>query len=190
MTWRAFDVNGDLHAGDLSYNNIGSRYLRPVVAFYQNASKFETSPNATIKAVTFFVNGTLSVPGTVATNSVGNFTVLDFSALSAPLAQWNRTYSLSNNTSSWRYAPLPLINASLRIQDLTKTFTIFATCAYSAEITASGLVQAQGEVLLTDIGNGLSEWIMVGVVVLALVLTIVVQIMFSRRKKAVRLGRR
>jgi hypothetical protein len=190
MTWRGFDVIGDLRAGDLSYNNVGSRYLRPVVAFYQNASKFETSPNATIKAVTFFVNGTLSVPGSVATNSVGNFTVLNFAELSAPLSQWNRTYSLSNNTSSWKYTPLPLINASLRIQDLTKTFTVFATCAYSAEITASGLVQAQGEVLLTDVGNGLNELMMAGVVVLGLALAIVAQILYSRRKKAVRLGRR
>ena len=190
MTWRSFNVSSDLRAGDLSYNNVGRRYLRPVVAFYQNASKFETSPNATIKAVTFFVNGTLSVPGPMATNSVGNFTFLDFSALSAPLAQWNRTYTLSNNTSSWKYAPPPLINASLRVQSLNKTFTIFATSVYSAEITASGLVQTQGEVLLTDVGTGLNEWIMVGVVVLALVLAIVVQIMYARRKKAVRLGRR
>jgi hypothetical protein len=190
MTWRAFNVSSDLRAADLSYNNVGNRYLRPVVAFYQNASKFELSPNATIKAVTFFVNGTQSVPGTVATNSVGNFTVIDFRSLSVPLAQWNRTYDLSNNTTRWTYSPLPLINASLRVQRLNKTFTIFASCAYSAEITASGLVQTQGEVLLADVGSGLNEWIMVGVVVLALVLAIVVQIMFRRRKKAVRLGRR
>lgn len=176
--------------GDLSYNNVGSRYLRPVVAFYQNASRFETNPNATVKAVTFFVNGTLSVAGTVATNSVGNFTVLDFNGLNAPLSQWQRAYTLSNNTSSWKYTPAPLINATLLVQRLNKTFTIVATCAYSAEITANGLVQTQGEVLLTDVGTGLNEWVMVGVIVLALVLSIMVQIMYGRKKKAVKLGRR
>jgi hypothetical protein len=189
MTWRSFNVSSDLRAGDLSYNDVGSRYLRPVAAFYQNASTFETRPNATIKAVTFFVDG-ISVPGNVAANSVGNFTVLDFSSLSTPLAQWNRTYTLSNNTSSWRYTPQPLLNASLRVQTLNKTFTIFATCAYSAEITATGLVQTQGEVLLVDIGSGFDEWIMLGLVVLALVLATVAQIMYSRKKKTVKLGRR
>ncbi len=189
MTWRSFNVSSDLRAGDLSYNDVGSRYLRPVAAFYQNASAFETSPNATIKAVTFFVDG-ISVPGNVATNSVGNFTVLDFSSLSTPLAQWNRTYTLSNNTSSWRYTPQPLLNASLLVQRLNKTFTIVATCAYSAEITATGLVQTQGDVLLVDIGSGFDEWIMLGVVVLALVLATAAQIMYARKKKAVRLGRR
>ena len=189
MTWRSFNVSSDLRAGDLSYNDVGSRYLRPVAAFYQNASAFETRPNATIKAVTFFVEG-ISVPGNVAANSVGNFTVLDLSSLSTPLAQWNRTYTLSNNTSSWRYSPQPLLNASFTVQTLNKTFTIFATYAYSAEITATGLVQTQGEVLLVDIGSGFDEWIMLGLVVLALVLATVAQIMYSRKKKAVRLGRR
>ena len=189
MTWRSFNVSSDLRANGLSYNNVGDRYLRPVVVFYQNASAFETRPNATIKAVTFFVDG-ISVPGNVAANSVGNFTVLDFSSLNAPLAQWNQTYSLSNNTSSWRYTPTPLINASLLVQRLNKTFTISATCAYSAEITASGLVQTQGEVLLVDIGNGFDEWIMLGIVVLALVLASIVQIVYARRRKATRLGRR
>ena len=189
MTWRSFNVSSDLRAGDLSYNDVGTRYLRPVSAFYQNASAFETNPNATIKAVTFFVDG-ISVPGNVATNTVGNFTVLDFTGLSTPLAQWNRTYTLSNNTSSWRYTPQPLLNASLLIQRLNKTFTIFATCAYSAEITATGLVQTQGDVLLVDIGSGFDEWVMVSLVVLAFVLAVIAQIMYIRKKKAVRLGRR
>jgi hypothetical protein len=83
-----------------------------------------------------------------------------------------------------------LLNASLRVQTLNKTFTIFATCAYSAEITATGLVQTQGEVLLVDIGSGFDEWIMLGLVVLALVLATVAQIMYSRKKKTVKLGRR
>jgi len=189
MTWRSFNVSSDLRAGDLSYNDVGSRYLRPVAAFYQNASAFETNPNATIKAVTFFVDGT-SVPADVATNTVGNFTVLDFSSLNIPLAQWNMAYTLSNNTSSWRYTPQPLLNASFLVQSLNKTFTLFATCAYSAEITATGLVQTQGDVLLVDIGNGFDEWIMLGVVLLALVFAAVAQIMYARKKKAVRLGRR
>lgn len=190
MTWKAFNVSADLRAGDLSYNKAGTRYLRPVLAFYENASRFETNPNATIKAVTFFVSGNQSVPGTLAANQLGNFTVLNFSSLNVPLEQWNRTYSLSNNTTSWRYAPPAMLNASVRIQELNKTFTISSRYAYTAEVTVTGLAQAQGNMLREDIGSGQREWIMTGVVVLAVALAIVVQIMFRRRRKAVRLGRR
>lgn len=190
MTWKSFRTQADLKADNFSYNTVGSKYFRPVLDFYVNASKFEESPNATVKAVTFFVNGTQSVPGTVAANSMGNFTILDFSSLNVPVDQWNRTYSLSNNTTSWRYVPPTMLNASVRIQELNKTFTIFSKYAYAAEITVAGLAQAQGNVLRVDVGTGQEEWIMSGVVMLALALAVVVQVMFRRRKKAVRLGRR
>jgi hypothetical protein len=190
MTWKAFRTRVDLRIADFSYNTVGSKYFRPVLDFYVNASRFEQTPNATIKAVTFFVNGTQSVAGTVAANSVGNFTVLDFSALNVPVEQWNRTYSISNNTTSWRYAPRTALNASVRVQELNKTFRVFSRYAYDAEIMVSGLAYVQGNMLRVDVGSGQEELIMTGVVVTALVLVIVVQILFRRRRKAVRLGRR
>jgi hypothetical protein len=189
-TWKAFHAQADLRAGNVSYNTIGSTYLRPVLDFYVNASKFEDRPNATVKAVTFFVNGTESVAGTNAANLVGNFTVLDLRFLNVPLEEWTRTYGLFNNTTSWRYTPPVMLNASVRVQELNRTFTIFSYYAYDAEITVPGLAQAQGSIVRADVGTGQKEWIMTGVVVLAVVLAIVVQIMFRRRRKVVRLGRR
>jgi fumarate reductase subunit C len=189
VTWKALNVSDDLREGNLSYNKVGSRYLRQMVVFYENASNFETNPNATIKAVTFFLNGT-SVPGTLEANQVGNFTMLDFSALNVPLDQWTRTYTLANNTTSWRYAPPSALNASVRVQKLDTNYTVVASYAYSALITASGMARAQGNVLHADVGSGLQEWIMAGVVVLMIVLAFILQILFRRRRKAVRLGRR
>jgi hypothetical protein len=189
-SWKAFRTNVDLRAGNLSYNTIGSEYLRPVVDFYENASRFEQQPNATVKAVTFFVNGTESVTGTVAANHVGNFTLLDFGYLSSSVEQWNREYSLSNNTTSWRYKPPMRLNASLRIQELNKTFTIVSRYGFDAEVTVAGLAVAQGNTLRVDVGSGEMEWIMSAVIVIGIALTIAVQIMFRRKRKAVRLGRR
>ncbi|HKM78124.1 MAG TPA: hypothetical protein VJZ03_03535, partial [Candidatus Bathyarchaeia archaeon] len=37
-TWKSFDVATDLSARNLSYNTVGSVYLRPVVDYYVNAS--------------------------------------------------------------------------------------------------------------------------------------------------------
>jgi hypothetical protein len=189
-TWKAFRTEADLRAGNLSYNTVGTRYFRPVLDFYENASRFEQNPNATVKAVTFFVNGTESVPGTVAANDVGNFTLLNFASLSSPIERWNREYSLSNNTTSWRYEPPVRLNASVRVQELNKTFTIVSRYGLDAEITVTGLALAQGNTLRVDFGNGEGEWIMSAVIVISIVLTILVQMMFRRKRKALRLGRR
>ncbi len=190
MTWKAFRTMADLRVDNFSYNTLGSRYFRPVVDFYVNASKIESRPNATIQGVTFLVNGTQSVAGTTEANQVGNFTVLDFRSLSVPLDQWNQTYSLSNNTTTWRYVPPTILNASVRVSQANRTFTIFSLYAYDAQILATGLVRAQGDMLRADVGTGQSEWIMTSVVVLSVALALVAQILFRRRKKAVRLGRR
>ena len=190
MTWKAFSTKADLRVGNLSYNTLGTRYFRPVVQFYDNASRFENTPNATVQAVTFFVNGTESVAGRDQANLVGNFTVLDFRSLDLPLDQWNRTYSLSNDTTSWRYRPNEILNASVRVQELNKTFTLISQYGYSAEISVPGLAVAQGNILRADVGSGLEEWIMLAVVAVSVVLAVVVQLNYRRRKKALRLGRR
>lgn len=190
MTWRAFNMSADLRTGNLSYNAIGKKYLRPVVDFYVNASMYEADPNATIKAVTFFVNGTQSVAGADAANHVGNTTVFDFRSLGVPLERWTRTYSVSNNTTTWRFAPGSVLAAFVRAQKLNQTFEIFSDYSYSAEISVLGLARASGNSLLIDLGTGEKEWIMSGVVVLAIVLAMAAQILFRMKRKAARLGRR
>jgi hypothetical protein len=189
MTWKAFNTTADLRADNFSYNAVGSRYFRPVAEFYQNASEFESKPNATIKAVTFFANET-SVPPVTVANQVGNFTILDFRSLDVPLDQWNRTYSLSNNTTTWRYSPGTVLNDSIRAQELNKTFTLFSYYALGAMITVQGLALAHGDLLQTDVGTGQQEWIMVGVVLVAVLAVVFVQVSFRRQRKALRLGRR
>lgn len=189
MTWKAFNTTNDLRVSNFSYNTVGSRYFRPVVEFYQNASRFESNPNTTIKSVTFFVNDT-SVAGETIANQVGNFTVIDFRSLDLPLDQWNRTYNLSNNTTTWRYAPATTLNDSIRVQELNKTFTFYSYYAYAALITVAGLASAHGDILQADVGTGQQEWIMTGAVLLAIVAAVAVQVSFRRKRKALRLGRR
>jgi len=189
-TWRMFNVSADLRAGNLSYNTVGREYFRPVLDFYANASLFVNDPNATIRAVNFFVDETQSVTGPEAANYVGNFTVLDFRPLNVPIDQWERTYNLSNNTTTWRYTPPVIFAASVEASQLNKSVTLFSSYTYSAEIIIPGLAQAAGNILRVDVGTGQKEWIMTGVVVLSLGLVVVIQVMFRAKKKAAKLGRR
>ncbi len=189
MSWKAFNVSTDLRAGNLSYNTIGFRYLRPVAAFYSNASLFIGKPNQTITGVSFFVNKT-SVGGPAAEDYVGNFTIFNFRALNAPLEAWSRTYSLSNNTTTWRYTPPQNLDFSIKVEQFNKTRNLLTSYGYGAEVTVPGLARAQGNTLFLDIGTGQKEWIMAGIVATAIVLAIVSQLLFrAKKKKYVKFGR-
>ncbi len=186
MTWLAFNVTSDLRAGNLSYNTIGSRYFAPIIAYYANASRLVGRPNSTIGGVTFFVNGTSFNP-TQTQNYVDNFTMLKFGSLRPSLDQWNRTYTLSNNTTTWRYSPPQLFNFDMRIQRNNVTTSYAAQYAYNAIISVSGLSRAKGHVILVDVGTGDLEWVMAAIVVVAVLSAVSVQVFYARRKK--RLGK-
>lgn len=188
MTWKDFNISSDLRSGNLSYNTIGNRYFRPIAAFYANASLFVGRPNSTITGVNFFINET-SVAGPVAEDYVGNFTVFDFRTLSVPIVDWTRTYTLSNNTTTWRYTPPQLLDISIGVQRLNKTMSMLARYGYEAEITVNGIARAKGDSLLLDVGTGQKEWIMAGLVVITIALALGMQILFRAKKKAIKLDR-
>jgi hypothetical protein len=191
MSWKAFNVPADLQTGNLTYNQIGKRYFRPVYVYYANASRFVSRPNATITGVSFFVNDTQAVSATTATNSAGNATILDFRPLSLTVDRWTRTYNLSNNTTTWRYNPSPLIANSIKIQQGNNTKQLVSRYNYNAEVIVSGLARANGDMLQVDVGGGVREWVMAGIVVLAIVAAVAVHILFrSRKKKLAKMGRR
>ena len=188
MTWKDFDISSNLRAGNLSYNTVGKQYLRPVAEFYSNASRFVGRPNSTITGVNFLVNRT-GVSGPVAENYLGNFTVFDFRGLNVPIENWTHTYTLSNNTATWRYTPPQLLDISIEVQRLNVTTSFFARYGYEAEITVQGIARAHGDTLLLDVGTGQKEWVMAGLIALTIVLAIVTQLSFRAKKKSVKLGR-
>jgi hypothetical protein len=188
-TWRAFNVSSDLRAGNFSYNTVGRRYFLPVVRVYSNASRFVGRPNATITGVIFYLNKTSVGPPTME-HYVGNFTMFDFRPLSPTLDQWARNYTLTNNTTTWRYLPPQRLGVSMQIQRGNVTTTFFASYGYSAEISIPALARAQGNTILVDVGTGQKEWIMAGIVALALVLALATQVIFrARKKKYIKFGR-
>lgn len=182
MTWLPFVVGSDLRAQNFSFNTIGSRYFRSVVTYYANASRFVGLPNAVITGVTFFVNGT-SVGPPAAEDYVGNFTTLNFGQLNPNLGQWNRTYTLSNNTTTWRYFPSKSLNFAMRIQRKNAATDYVASYGYNATISVPGVARAQGYMLLVDVGTGQTELVMAAIVILAFVSAITLQLQWRSRKK-------
>jgi hypothetical protein len=132
--------------------------------------------------VTFFVNGT-SVGPPAAEDYVGNFTTLNFGQLTPNLGQWNRTYTLTNNTTTWRYFLSQSLNFDMRIGRKNVTTDYVASYGYNATIAVHGVGRAQGYMLLVDVGTGQTELIMAAIVILILASTIAVQLRWRSRKK-------
>jgi hypothetical protein len=189
-TWKAFHVDADLRAGDVSYNTVGRRYLRPVYDYYINASRFVSRPNAVITGVTFLSNQT-SIGGNQAANQAGNITLLDLRGLNVPLGQWEYRYNLENDTTTWRYSPPPAVISSIKVSRPTGgTVTLISSFSYDAIIIVTGLARAKGNNVLVDIGSGQREVIMLVVVILSVAVAIWAQILYRRRRKNAIMGRR
>jgi len=184
MTWLPFDVSSDLRAQNFSFNTIGNRYFRSVVTHYANASRFVGLPNSTITGVTFYVNGT-SVGPPAAEDYVGNFTTLNFAALTPDLSAWERNYTVSNNTTTWRYFPSQALDFDMRIERKNMTTDYVGSYAYNATISVPGVGRAQGTTILVDIGNGQVEWVMAAAVILAIVSAATVQFQYRNKKKRI-----
>ena len=189
--WKSYHVDNDLQSGNLSFNTVGRRYLRPVYDYYVNATRYVGKPNATISGVTFLDNNNTSVAGNQAANQAGNLTLFDFRPLNVSLNQWNYTYNLQNDTTTWRYSPSPIISSSIKvIRGLNSTSLIFADYGYSAEVIVSGLARSQGDGVLVDVGSGTRELIMAGVVIAVIIIAIWIQLLYRARRKRAALGRR
>ncbi|HUK51208.1 MAG TPA: hypothetical protein VLV18_09230 [Terriglobales bacterium] len=190
MTWLPFNVASDLTAGNLSYNLVGSSYFKSIVAYYGNESKFVGRPNATIAGVSFFVNASAVNPEQ-AENYVGNFTTLNFAAINPSLDQWNRTYTLNNDTTTWRYPSTTTLDFDMKIQVKNVTTHYVAAYQYSAAISVPGVGRSQETAIFLDVGNGETEWVMAAVVVIAIISAVGAQFLLrSRKKKATKFQRR
>jgi len=182
MSWLPFVVRPDLQAQNFSFNTIGSRYLRSVVTHYANASRFVGLPNATISGVTFFANGT-SIGAPEAQDYVGNFTTLNFSPLSPNLEMWNRTYTVNNDTTMWRFSPSKSFDFDMRIGRKNVTTDYVAIYGYNATISVPGVGRASGDMIFVGVGTGQTEWAMAAIVILAIASAIAVQLRYRNRKK-------
>ena len=184
MTWLPFAVKSDMLAQNFSFNTVGIKYLRSIVTHYANASRFVGLPNATITGVTFFVNGT-SIGPPAAQDYIGNFTTLNFSPLNPNIEQWNRTYTLNNDTTTWRYFPPKSLNFDMRIERRNVTMDYTATYGYNATISVPGVGRAEGSVVLVGVGGGHTEWAMAAIVILAIVSTVFIQLRYTNSKKRI-----
>jgi hypothetical protein len=165
FSWKGFTIAGNLTAANVTYNQYGRHYIRPLVSEIINQTR-QVPNNFTFVSSTYFLSNQ-SVSDETALNRVGNTTLLDFSTIGSKLSTWTRTYFLENHTTVWTLEPGDALDLDIRTQVKpgNETYRFMANYAYNATLTMPGLAIADGDLAIVETGSGLRETVMVAVLV-------------------------
>ena len=132
LNWMSFEVISDLKVGNLSYNLIGEKYLRPAIYDLSNQS-----------GVTFFSPFYTPVTASMAMNIAGNYSTFDLKSVSNNFSAWNKYFDQNSLTTSWNLPTRTTLDLRVQItnENVTDLRTGSAFYSYtdaSANITMPG----------------------------------------------------
>jgi hypothetical protein len=158
LSWISFKVISDLKVGNLSYNLVGEKYLRPAIYDLSNQS-----------GVNFFSPFYTPVTASMAMNIAGNYSTFDLKSVSTNFSSWNKYFDQNSFTTSWN---LPTrITLDLRAQIPSENATDLRTGAefYSytnayATLTMPGHGIIANDSIIYENNSGGYSIIMLGVI--------------------------
>jgi len=110
---------------------------------------------------------------------------LNFTALSKPLSEWNRTYNPSTNTTTFSYTANEnvLLNASLTING--NTYTLLLKYDPSSTITTQGYATASGDsiVILPNAPSSINSGTVIAIVAVVVIIVGIVAAIAVRKAK-------
>jgi len=180
-SWIRFTVSDDLKLGNLSYNQIGATYVRPVFEKYM---RFAESPlNETIRSVEYQI-GREDTDASLAVQSAGNMTLLDFGNLVPPIENWEMKYNMTEGMTVWTYDLAPATDLTMIVIPIEGTeFAAHAFYKYNATFSADGLAEAQADTIRIDVSSGLEPLLMLATVLVTLVVAIATSWVYRSRRK-------
>jgi len=180
-SWVRFKVSNDLKLGDVSYNLIGARYVRPEFESY--ADYREPPLNETIKSVMYRV-GQEDTDARLAIQSAGNVTLLDFSNLFPPIEKWIGTYNATKGSATWAYNGAPATDLRMTVIPREGAqFVVHAFYKYNATLSVDGPAQAHSDVITTEVAGSYETLLMLIVVVATFVVAVVASWIYRSRRK-------
>jgi hypothetical protein len=185
-SWVRFKVTDDLGLGNVRYNLIGAKYVRPVFEQYVD---FQKAPlNETVQSVAYQL-GHQDTEGPIAVQSAGNMTLLDFSKLLPAIENWNNVYNVTKGSTTWSYDLAPAADLTMMVVPIEGTpFTANAFYKYNATLSIDGLAQAKADTIVVDLSGGLEPVLMFVIVIVAFAIAVVTSWSYRSRRK--RLPRR
>ncbi|WP_455363304.1 hypothetical protein [[Eubacterium] cellulosolvens] len=182
-SWIALDVSRDLRVENLSYNLIGATYVKPAFEKYLDYDKLPL--NETIERVTYLSRQDELSPRYGALRA-GNATLLDFRNLAQPIQEWERTYDVTEGSTTWAYSPGPAVDLTMTVTPREGTpFTAHAFYNYSAAVSVDGLAQANGNILVTDVSSGFEPLVMLAIIIAAFVIAVLASWSYRVRRRQI-----
>lgn len=180
-SWITFRVPNDLKVGDVSYNTIGSTYIKPAFEKYAN---FDKSPlNETIQDVAYQF-GVEQVSPIEAAHRAGNTTLLDFNYLSSRVESWRMTFNFTQDSTRWIHEQVPVAEMLMVVTPREqKPFVVIASYAYNATLSVDGLAQAHGNIITTEPSSGPEPLLMLIVVIATFIVAVVTSWVYRSRRK-------
>lgn len=184
-SWISLNVSRDLRLGNLSYNLIGAKYIRPAFEKYVD---FDKPPlNETIETVAFQSSDSELTP-TAAVQQAGNATLLDFRNLAVPIQYWKRTYNLTKESTTFAFRPSSAVNLTMRVNPREGSAHLsHAAYSYDATVSISGLAHAEGNAMIVDAYGAYKPMLMFGVILVTLIAAVAAVWTYrSRRRQMLR----
>jgi len=142
FSWRSLRSDEPLVAGNVSYNRVGATYLRPLIERIANDTGVE-----------FLVNRTAVVTGARAMNMAGNFTLLDFMPLSAPLDRWERKFDAGKGVTILRFRSAPTLDITVKAGPKHGSAAYRFSAVVAGEVIAPGLASVGRDTISIERGT-------------------------------------
>lgn len=104
LSWIPFKVISDLKVGNLSYNLVGEKYLRPAIYELANQSN-----------VNFFSPFYTPITTSMAMNIAGNVSTFDLGQISTNFTSWNKYFDENSFTTSWNLPTRTILDLRAQI---------------------------------------------------------------------------
>jgi hypothetical protein len=182
-SWIPFNVSRDLRLQDLRYNLIGATYIRPAFEKYLD---YERPPlNETIERVTY-LSGQDPVPPSLAANTAGNATLLDFSNLAPPIETWQRMSNLTKGSTIWVYDPAPAVDLTMTVTPREGTpFSARAFYGHNATVLVDGPAHAEHNTIVADVSGGFEPLLMLAVILVTFVVAVLASWTYRSRRRQI-----
>jgi hypothetical protein len=172
LGWLPFKVTSDLRSGNLSYNLVGLRQLRPYVEGLSNKT-----------GVRYFSPIFTPITAQMAANTAGNVTIFDLQGLEGKIDSWPRSFNLDNQTTTWKVVDAKSLDLRIQVETANVSKTVYSYTNTSAMVSVRGHALAIGDTVIFEKPSGRQELAMISTVAGFMVLSVVMHC-YGRRAMA------
>jgi hypothetical protein len=179
LNWIPFKVVSDLKVGNLSYNLVGEKYLRPAIYELNNQSN-PGHELANQSSMNFFSPFYTPITASMAMNIAGNVSTFDLGQFSTNFTSWSKYFDENSFTTSWDLPSRTILD--LRVQIISENVSDLRTgTAFYSYTDAYATVSIPGHGVIVDHSviyeNSSSKY---SIIMLTIIIVLIALVIVSR----------